>query len=210
MDPFAPRVTLGKPHKVALGSKSLASAPSSCAAPPGKTKQPFVQPSDNGVCTGTLRTRVAPTFDESPAAPALAPSHKATKQPQPSRSTLSASSSFAIPPASTHSAPAAIVEILPSPVASMRSRLSVEDSPSSARDSGYAHSSGAVSEDEGCGSEDDVKVQQVAWRNEDERTVKLGAVPRRRGGERKSAEEGSDRRARALTESPLAEVSPAE
>ncbi|GAA6027330.1 hypothetical protein JCM8097_002599 [Rhodosporidiobolus ruineniae] len=170
VDPFArfgTDKTQGVMGKKALGAKA---AVNSCGSKgKGVDGQAFVKPipkpSANGVCTGSLRTRVIP--DD----PLFS----------------SSAGDFDLPPSSSSSSSSTepqVVDIYPSSTAS---------SPRSAVDSGYAGSAKA--------SDSDLDL---------ERAVGLFADESSDGEASVELDEGeANRRARALTESPLAEITQA-
>lgn len=144
----------------------------------------------NGVCTGLLRTRVLPAFDDPPTtAPIPAPSNRnGPVPPSPAYSVASTSS--------LHS------EALGGSMGT----------PNSARDSGYARS---PSSSPGSASEGEDGREAEGWarrraRKEEEKTVQIheiGSTRRRRSTRKQEiSDKEADRRARDLTESPLAEV----
>lgn len=190
VDPFLRSKPAGKTglggKKPALGSKLAppAARPSCISLTPSSS-------SGNGVCTGQLRTRALPSFDDpapTPAAPILTSALKEAVPVPPSPAYSVASTS------SLHS-----------------ERLGAAGTPNSARDSGYARSvsSSPSSPSSSVGDEGD-----EGWarsrRGQEEKTVKISEVgsTRRRRSTRKQeiSEKEADRRARGLTESPLAEV----
>ncbi|BGP00418.1 Serine/arginine repetitive matrix protein 2 [Rhodotorula toruloides ATCC 204091] len=182
VDPFARRTVgkdvLGKGKKPALGTKSL---DGSCgkgvrqlgAQPSAPLAKP--PPSSNGICTGSLRTRVLPDL------PPLAPAEDASS----GRSSTPSLDPFDAPP---------VVDInLASTSAPSSPRTASGDrSFSSTVDSGYARSSGRA-------SDDDVELEVgTVFRDESEAEEE----PVLDDGE-------ANRRARNLTESPLAEITQA-
>ncbi|BGP24461.1 serine/arginine repetitive matrix protein 2 [Rhodotorula toruloides] len=188
VDPFARRPhekeILGKGKKPTLGAKSLdgscgKSVRRFAAGPSARLAKAF--PSSNGICTGTLRTRVLPDL------PPLVPAEDASSGPfnAPSLDPFDASPVVDISLAST-SVPAS-----PQTAAGDRSF-------SSTVDSGYARSSGRASDDDveleaGTVFRDETDVDELLEEEEE-------PVPD--DGE-------ANRRARNLTESPLAEITQA-
>ncbi|GAA6002442.1 hypothetical protein JCM10207_001121 [Rhodosporidiobolus poonsookiae] len=176
VDPFAPhgadKPGLLKGKKPALGAKAA-----DCGRPDGigyrlpvvmkdgLSTQPRAKPSANGICTGSLRTRVLPDslFSDDSAAAAA---------PQ-------------------------VVDIYPSsPRASTSASTAAgECSPSSAVDSGYARSSSGKASDE------DLELERGRAFEDEESDVSSRDEP--------VDVREANRRARALTESPLAEITQA-
>ncbi|GAA5940330.1 hypothetical protein JCM1841_003889 [Sporobolomyces salmonicolor] len=145
-----------------------------------KPAQSRSQMSTNGICTGTLRTRVLPS-------PPLAPA-AGDDDPIPSVDLSTLAPAYKLP---------SVVEISrsASPVPSL-APTSCTDSPASAVDSGYARSSRAndtdLDLDDGLTFEDESDVSAEI----EEATAMFDSRE-------------ADRRARALTESPLAEITQA-
>ncbi|KAK4703424.1 hypothetical protein P7C70_g2794, partial [Phenoliferia sp. Uapishka_3] len=152
-------------------------APPSRAIPPRPTLTSS-EASTNGICTGTLRTRVLP-FDLS--------------KPTSSRSTSSSSTSAPLSMLEILDASPADLLKLKGPTSKNSTIWDLMDSPSSARDSGYARSEG--DEREGEDGED--------------ATVRVSFEAERKSIELERTREELNRRARKLTESPLAEVTEA-
>ncbi|GAA5983208.1 hypothetical protein JCM11641_006850 [Rhodosporidiobolus odoratus] len=181
VDPFAPgKAALGKGKKPALASKAV----DSCGAkvngcrPPQPKAGVKGKATTNGICTGTLKTRVIPDsfFADPPALDGKSDNAK-------------------LPPANALSSRRPeMIDIYPTSTVSTPSR-----SPSSASDSGYARSNRSGKSSDG--------------------GFELDKMPRfgEYGDESDASREDSDsvdgreadRRARALTESPLAEITQA-
>ncbi|BGP31878.1 hypothetical protein JCM10296v2_003656 [Rhodotorula toruloides] len=188
VDPFARRTVgkdvLGKGKKPALVARSSDGSCGKGVRQLGaKPSEPLTRqfPSSNGICTGSLRTRVLPDL------PPLAPAEDTSS----GRSSTPSLDRFDAPP---------VVDInLASTSAPCSPRTASGDrSFSSTVDSGYARSSGRASDDDA-----ELEVGTV-FRDEREADQSLEA------DEEPVLDDGeANRRARNLTESPLAEITQA-
>ncbi|GAA5981816.1 hypothetical protein JCM10908_004619 [Rhodotorula pacifica] len=204
IDPFAPgpvgKSALGKGNglsKLAKSSDGLPScAPtlrkglsaSSNAAKPTTSARAVTTASANGICTGTLRTRVLPDLPPLPVeAPIVEPSSARTA------------------PAAANGIKPSVVEVrLPPSSAESSPRSSCDRSYTSATDSGYAQSPRGPSISSADASRSEIESSiAVAFADEAD-SSDMSLV-----GEEQMDVTDSDRRARALTESPLAEVTQA-
>ncbi|GAA6002120.1 uncharacterized protein JCM10292_000763 [Rhodotorula paludigena] len=188
IDPLAPRWggkdALGKGKKPMLAAKKGGDeACGRTAQPRGLGMVPRGMQASQAICTGTLRTRVLPDLPPlSPPAPSPAEVERITPIPP----------SFAAPSTldvfhDAHSAPA-------SP------RLSGEGSFVSASDSGYARSSSGRASD----TDLDADVAAAAFADETDADTSLEVE-----APVELSDHEANRRARALTESPLAEITQA-
>lgn len=201
------KLALGKSAKSSGDGGSTCAPPqirrglgvASSAAPQAQklaTKRTTTTASTNGICTGTLRTRVLPDLPPLPlpaaevadSTPAAAPTTVSSTR-QPIRRKPSVAAELSLPrPGSAESSP----------------RSSCDQSYASATDSGYAQSPGAPPVHEADFNELEARTEGM-FADELDSDMSLASVEEHEE-EEVIASFDANRRARALTESPLAEV----
>lgn len=183
-DPFG-KTELGAGSGLGCGKAKCKQGEKSFLAPPSKPlpSKAASSSSTNGICTGNLRTRVIPAWNDLPLLPpSSGPSSRrqtTERADPPHLLSAASSSSFVAPQVTDLNARSA------SPAQSFQESLL--GTPNSAKDSGYARS---------VGSESELEVE--SGDDGEDKTIKLPCL----------LLSEADKRVRALTESPLAEVRP--